>query len=59
MLKSQKLQWQTNVLQEMNLQKKAKVAEVTLTKIKAGKNFKPVTIGKIAKALKVKVEDLI
>ncbi len=41
------------------LAKKAKVAEVTLTKIKAGKNFKPVTIGKIAKALKVKVEDLI
>lgn len=41
------------------LAKKSGVAEITLTKIKANPNIKPVTAGKIAKALNVKVEDLI
>ena len=39
---------------------KSNVSRVTLTKFTTGKsNPKPVTIGKIAKALEVKVEDLI
>lgn len=41
------------------LARKSGVAEITLTKMKTNPNTKPVTIGKIAKALRVKVEDLI
>ena len=39
---------------------KAGIAEVTLRKIRAGeRNPKPATIGKIAKALNVNVQDII
>ena len=41
------------------LAKKSGLAEITLTKMKANPNVKPATVGKIAKALKVKPEDLI
>lgn len=41
------------------LAKKSGVAKITLTKKKTNPNIKPVTVGKIAKALKIKVEDLI
>ena len=41
------------------LAKKSGVAEITLSKIKIKQSMKPATIGKIAKALNVKVEDLI
>lgn len=42
------------------LAEKSKVSRPTLTKFTAGKsNPKPATIGKLAKALNVKVEDLI
>lgn len=43
-----------------DLCKKAGIAEVTLRQIKAGtRNPKPSTIGKIAKALNVKVQEII
>ena len=42
-----------------DLAKKADLSEITVARMKTGKNVKPITIGKIAKALKVKAEDLI
>ena len=41
------------------LSKKANLNYSTLTRIKSGKNANPSTVGKIAKALGVRVEELI
>jgi len=49
-----------NCLTMKELSKKSGVSDVTLTRVNQGKQIpQPVTVGKIAKALKVDVEKLI
>lgn len=59
-VKKLEIQMAVSCIDGKNLCKKAGIGRPTLTQIKTGKrNAKPATIGKIAKALGVPVEDLI